>query len=183
MAAYSSLQPLVLSHGDSLKASTSCEGCCNGLESNCILPVNEVLFPMVHNAHSSFENNFMMANNNLPLEEALVAGYRGLMLDSCMCEGVLSQYLLGRDEEWGLGNSNLGFCHSVCGAGVRDPKEVLTNIKSFVETNPNEVRDLLFCSEYLQRSFFAFFVENCRRFLFANIFASFLKNSMAIYSL
>ena len=28
---------------------TVCDGCCNGLASNCNLPVNEVTFAMVHN--------------------------------------------------------------------------------------------------------------------------------------
>lgn len=106
-------------------ASNTCDGCCNGLKSNCDLPVNEVLFPMVHHAHSSYDNNFVGASNSKGFEEALVAGYRALQLSTCMCEGFLSKVLLSRDEEWGLGNSNLGFCHKACGAGVRDPKAVL----------------------------------------------------------
>lgn len=122
----------------SLTATNSCENCCNGLESNCDLPVNQVLFPAVHNAHSSYENGFVAANNNLPLEEALVAGYRGLMLGSCMCEGFLGGYLLGEN-----GGVNLGFCHSSCSAGVRASTEVLNNVKTFLETNPNEVRGII----------------------------------------
>jgi len=110
----------------SLDASTtSCPECCNGLESNCDIPVNELLFPMVHNAHSSYDNNFVAANNAKPFEEALVAGYRGLQLSTCVCESLLSKVLLERDADWGLGESNVGFCHTACGAGVRDPKDVL----------------------------------------------------------
>ncbi|KAL9190430.1 hypothetical protein ACHAXT_007641 [Thalassiosira profunda] len=123
---------------ESLKADT-CPGCCNGSQSNCDKPVNEVLFPMVHHAHSSSANGFVGASNNRPFEEALVAGYRALRMSTCVCEGVLSKALLERDAAWGLGESNMGFCHTACGAGVRDPKDVLTNLVTFVETNPREV--------------------------------------------
>lgn len=99
--------------------------CCNGLASNCDLALNEVLFPMVQKAHSSYDNNFAIASNTKPFEEALVAGYRALQLSTCLCEGILSKLLLERDAEWGLGDSNLGFCETSCGAGVRDPKDVL----------------------------------------------------------
>mmetsp|Transcript_43656 Transcript_43656/g.76707 ORF Transcript_43656/g.76707 Transcript_43656/m.76707 type:complete len:408 (+) Transcript_43656:278-1501(+) len=120
-------------------SSTNCDGCCNGLASNCNLAVNEVVFPMVHNAQSSYENNFVGASNNKGLEEALVTGYRGLQLSTCICEGFLSKMLLEQDEEWGLGDSNLGFCDRSCGLGVRDPKDVLTNLKTFIETNTQEI--------------------------------------------
>ncbi|KAL3776592.1 hypothetical protein ACHAWO_007250 [Cyclotella atomus] len=124
-----------------LLSNSTCETCCNGLESNCNLAVNDVLFPAVHNAHSSYEDNFIGASNNLPFEDALVAGYRAIQLNSCACEGggLLSNFLLEQDEEWGLAGSNLGFCNSYCGKGVRDPKEVLTSIKSFLDKNVREV--------------------------------------------
>jgi hypothetical protein len=135
-----------------LTAATACEGCCNGLTSNCNLPVNEVLFPMVHNAMSSYEDYFVAANNNESLEKALVAGYRGLMLDSCLCDGGLSKYMEdgAKDlmEEIGLIDEStetedvqktLGFCHTYCDAGVRDPHRVLRNIKKFLDVNRNEV--------------------------------------------
>mmetsp|Transcript_28430 Transcript_28430/g.60218 ORF Transcript_28430/g.60218 Transcript_28430/m.60218 type:complete len:455 (+) Transcript_28430:161-1525(+) len=123
----------------SLSIESECPDCCNGLKSNCALPVNEVLFPMVHRAHSSYDNGFVHAHNNKGFEEALLAGYRALQLSTCTCERFLSAILLERDEEWGLGNSNLGFCHQACGLGVRDPKDVLTNLKTFVETNTREI--------------------------------------------
>ena len=109
----------------SLSVADSCDGCCNGLVSNCDLPVNEVLFPMVYRAHSSYDDNFVGAHNNGGFEGALVAGYRALQLSTCMCERFVSKVLLERDEELGLGDSNLGFCHTACGMGVRDPKDVL----------------------------------------------------------
>eukprot|EP00804_Cyclotella_cryptica_P014977 CCRYP_000581-RD/>CCRYP_000581-RD protein AED:0.11 eAED:0.11 QI:1527/0.5/0.66/1/0/0/3/0/331 len=132
-----------------LFTNSTCQTCCNGLESNCDLPVNQVLFPAVHNAHSSYEDNFIGASNNLPFEEALIAGYRAIQLTSCACEGgvLLSNYLLEQDEEWGLADSNLGFCNSYCGKGVRDPKEVLTTIKSFLDSNRREVMIIYFSVE------------------------------------
>jgi hypothetical protein len=135
-----------------LAASTSCDGCCNGLESNCALPVNRVTFPFVHNAMSSYEDYFVAANHNESLEKALVAGYRGLMIDSCLCDGGLKKYMEdgAKDllNEMGIGESggggggevkSLGFCHTYCDAGVRDPQVVLGNIKTFVEVNRFEV--------------------------------------------
>ena len=44
------------------------EETCNGLVSNCKMRVNELLFPMVHNAMSSQANNFVAYNNLGSLE-------------------------------------------------------------------------------------------------------------------
>ena len=49
---------------DTLAALGACEGCCNLLASNCDRPVNEVLFPAVHNAMSSYDDLFAGANNS-----------------------------------------------------------------------------------------------------------------------
>jgi hypothetical protein len=69
----------------------ACEGCCNSLVSNCDLKLNEVTFAMVHNAMSSRDDLFAAYNNIQTLEKALVAGYRGLMLDSCICDGSIGE--------------------------------------------------------------------------------------------
>lgn len=136
-----------------LLASTSCPGCCNGLVSNCNLRVNEVVFPVVHNAMSSYDDYFIAANNNGSLEKALVAGYRGLMLDSCLCDGGLAEYVqegakdfleqIGVIDESTTNDNGeqvqLGFCHTYCDAGVRDPGRVLGNIKEFLDVNRDEV--------------------------------------------
>ena len=50
---------------------------------------------MVHNAMSSSKNLFAGYNNLEPLEQALVNGYRGLMLDSCICDGSLGETVQG----------------------------------------------------------------------------------------
>ena len=76
---------------ETLQARNTCESCCNGLASNCNLPLNQVTFAMVHNAMSSRDDLFAGYNNLEPLEEAMVAGYRGLMLDSCNCAGSVEE--------------------------------------------------------------------------------------------
>jgi hypothetical protein len=91
--------------------------CCNGLESNCNLKPSEILWPTVHNAM----HDGLLGNNKAPLEEALEAGYRGLMLDVCTCE------------------NELVFCHGVCTVGVRTFDEVIPNINKFLNQNPTEI--------------------------------------------
>ena len=80
--------------------------CCNGLSTNCELGVNEIMFATVHNAQHHMPP---IPNNKAPLEEALEAGYRGLMLDFCKCDGVLR------------------FCHGVC--NVVSPSNVFNEIQ------------------------------------------------------
>jgi hypothetical protein len=99
--------------------------CCNGLESNCALKVNEIMYATVHNAHS--DNNTEFSNNDAPLEGALEVGYRGLMLDVCKCPNSVTQEL------------EVIFCHGICTNSVRDPAEVFTNIDNFLTANPTEV--------------------------------------------
>ena len=50
---------------------------------------------MVHNAMSSKDNLFAGYNNLKAMEGALVAGYRGLMLDSCICDGSIGETVQG----------------------------------------------------------------------------------------
>jgi hypothetical protein len=103
------------------------------------------MFAMVHNAMSSRDYNFLAYNHIDSLEKALVAGYRGLMIDSCICDGSLGEdvqnFIAGQTTMEGNNDSTtyLGFCHTSCDAGVRDPTEVLSNIKTFLDVNRNEV--------------------------------------------
>lgn len=92
--------------------------CCNGLESNCSLRLDELFFATVHNAN---HDDKFVPNHQAPLEEALEAGYRGLMLDVCKC-----------DDE-------IIFCHSTCAIGRRNATEVFANINLFLRRNPTEL--------------------------------------------
>jgi len=103
------------------------ELCCNGSPLNCNLRVDQMMFGLVHNSMSAEETDFTFGyNHKLGLEKALVAGYRGLSLDVCNCNGVLQ------------------FCHNICDFGERVPNEVFTNIAQFLDEYPSEVVVLLF---------------------------------------
>ena len=95
---------------------------CNGLASNCNQRVNELMFATVHNAMSSLRDGFLGYNNLLPLEDALKAGFRGLLLDSCDCN-----------------DGDVDFCHSICVVGRRDAGTVFNSIVTFLTANPTDV--------------------------------------------
>ena len=73
---------------------------------------------MVHNAMSSSKNLFAGYNNLEPLEQALVNGYRGLMLDSCICDGSLGEtvqgFLKGEEDKVRLFLWCLGCAYLMC---------------------------------------------------------------------
>jgi hypothetical protein len=101
--------------------------CCNGLDGICDLRVDQTLFATAHNAMATLEDGFVLLYNHIqPLEEAMVAGYRGLNLDVCNCGGTLI------------------FCHGLCSVGTRSIEEVMTNINQFLDENPSEIIMLLF---------------------------------------
>jgi hypothetical protein len=100
---------------------TSRQLLCNGLANICDLRLPDVLIPMVHNSMSSTADGFSIANHNLPLEDALKAGYRGFNLDVCDCGG------------------RMVFCHALCILGSREIVEILGNLYRFLEANPHEV--------------------------------------------
>lgn len=73
------------------------------------------------------EGGFIVGYNQyLELEKALVAGYRGINLDVCYCNGALQ------------------FCHNVCDLGERMPNDVFNNTAKFLNEYPSEVVVLLF---------------------------------------
>jgi hypothetical protein len=95
---------------------------CNGLENLCNIPVNNILFATVHNAGSTTEDGVtLFPNQNLKLEKALAAGFRGINIDIGKCDGEIK------------------LVHGICFVGFRDFVEVFTDIVSFLDANPNEV--------------------------------------------
>lgn len=96
--------------------------CCNGLENTCDLRINQVMFATVHNAVASKEDGSLLnPSQYLSLESALEAGYRGIHLEVCKCNGVYE------------------FCHGVCRLGARNPIEVFINVDRYLRDNRQEV--------------------------------------------
>ena len=101
---------------------TSEADCCNGLDNICDLRASEILYATMHNANADRQSGTnIFPNHNLPLEDALEAGYRGLAIDICKCNGVVV------------------LCHGFCAIGRRSIEEVFANIVTFLEANPTEV--------------------------------------------
>lgn len=96
--------------------------CCNGLDTICDLRVDEVLYATLHNGMATFEDGYIFGpNHELKLEKALEAGYRGLNLDICNCEG---QHV---------------FCHGICSLAPRNVDDVMMGVNQFLDENPSEV--------------------------------------------
>jgi hypothetical protein len=96
--------------------------CCNGLDTICDLRVDEILYATLHNGMATFEDGFIFGpNHEFKLEGALEAGYRGLNLDICNCEG---QHV---------------FCHGICSLAPRDVDDVMMGVNEFLDANPSEV--------------------------------------------
>jgi len=101
--------------------------CCNGLESNCKLRLNEMFFAVAHNAMSTEESGYEYGFNHYKnLDGALRVGYRGLNLDICKC------------------GDQLRFCHAICGYGDRDPSQVFLEIMAFLNEHPTEFLVIVF---------------------------------------
>ena len=96
--------------------------CCNGLDSICDLGVTEVLFAGTHNSYASRDVGFVsvLGNHFIEIKSQLAAGYRGINLDLCNCQG------------------NTVMCHGTC-AVHRDPVTVFEEMVDFLNNNPSEI--------------------------------------------
>lgn len=102
--------------------STSSGQMCNGMVNLCDVPVNQVMFATLHNAHAAIADGFSIApNHNLPLEDAVQAGYRGINVDIGKCNG------------------EIALTHSFCFLGTRDAVKVFSWLDTWLDDNPNEV--------------------------------------------
>lgn len=101
------------------------EECCNGHSLNCNLRLNEMTFATAHNAMSTKESMDSLGYNHLyDLDGALVAGFRGLNLDVCKCNG------------------QIRFCHTLCDFGDRDAAQVLLEVMKFL-MNPDHLSEVV----------------------------------------
>jgi hypothetical protein len=110
------------------QCSSDATGCCNGVETLCDWPVSDILFGIPHNAMAT-KDLFLVPNQIRPIKDALKAGFRGINIDVCQCQGVYT------------------LCHGFCGIGELDPKDAITSIVSFMAEPENQNEVLLLIME------------------------------------
>jgi len=116
------------------KGKRSIDGCCNGLESNCDRPINDVTFAGIHNSMSNGEDGWLTPNNRFGHYKALEAGYRALMIDIYLFDGDF-------DEDT---PDTLYACHGLCSFGKRSATAEFNITNTWLEANPNEVIQIFF---------------------------------------
>ena len=107
VSASPSQQPVTAETFAFMQCKGETQNCCNGLDTICDLRVDEILYASVHNAMATWEG-------------ALEAGYRGLNMEVCNCNG---EYKL---------------CRGICDSAARNLTETFGNINQFLEVNPTE---------------------------------------------
>ena len=98
---------------------------CNGSELLCSKKYNEVSYLTTHNAYNSAEDSFFLPNQNYSIKTQLKAGVRALMVDVYDDNGLAI------------------VCHGFKEFGVITFNEVLSDIKTFLDLNPNEIVTLI----------------------------------------
>jgi len=99
---------------------------CNGSPHLCDRRFDEVSYPMAHNAMSNAENGWRVPNQNFNITRQLDYGIRAMELDTYNEDGELL------------------LCHVVCEFGSQPLVEGLGEIRTFLESNPNEVVSIIF---------------------------------------
>ena len=95
---------------------------CNGHANLCDRAVNDLLFATVHNAASTAADGVLFfPNHQKSLEDALVAGFRGINVDIGIC------------------GDTMRLVHGFCAVGYREIIPTFSNIVTFLQDNPNEV--------------------------------------------
>ena len=111
--------------------------CCNGLESNCDKPLNEITFAGVHNSMSNAQDGWLSPNNFLPHIGALNLGYRGLMIDTFLFDGDFDSST----------PETLYACHGLCAFGKRTAFDEFNHTKVWLDNNPDDLV-VLFMENY-----------------------------------
>ncbi len=94
---------------------------CNLHNSLCSKRYNEVAYLTTHNAYNSTENGFTLPNHNYNITSQLNFGVRGLMIDVYYNAGINLVY------------------HGFPFLGTEPLTDVLTEIRLFLDANPNEI--------------------------------------------
>lgn len=98
---------------------------CNGHPELCGRKFNEVVYPATHNAMSNQEMHFFAPNQGPRMTKQLEDGVRCLLLD------------LHKDGDKSM------LCHGPCSLGKQDLVEGMVEIRTFMDTHPNEVLSFL----------------------------------------
>lgn len=99
---------------------------CNGYEPLCEKKYDEVAYLTTHNAYNNTEMGFDFTNHHYSITQQLNAGVRALMIDVYDLDGVPTVY------------------HGLSLFGTQPLTANLTEIKNFLDTNPNEVVTIIF---------------------------------------
>jgi hypothetical protein len=127
---------------------------CNGHAELCDRRVDQVVFPMAHNAMSSSQRGWISANHDLAFPAQLDQGIRGLMLDwwdweepdrlleFAETETIPQQYAdLLRNIVMTANPTRPGtwMCHGFCKLGHERLAKGLGEVKAWLDDNPDEV--------------------------------------------
>jgi hypothetical protein len=127
---------------------------CNGHAELCDRRVDQVVFPMAHNAMSSSQRGWISANHDLAFPVQLDAGVRGLMLDwwsweepdrlleFAKTEAIPEQYAaILRDVVTTSNPVRPGtwMCHGFCKLGHQRLTKGLVEVRQWLDDNPDEV--------------------------------------------
>jgi len=99
---------------------------CNGHESLCDLPLDQLVFPATHNSMSNAEDGWAVPNQQFGLARQLQDGIRGMLLDTV---------------EW---NEDLYLCHGACELGSILFADALVILREFLLANPSDLLVLVF---------------------------------------
>lgn len=115
---------------------------CNGFESLCDRPYDEVSYATTHNAFNYLvgrDPQFHFPNQGHDIPTQLADGVRALMIDVHEYNGFDASH---QGEVW--------VCHSFCWLGGEPLVDVLTDIRLFMDSHPDEVISIIFES-YVSR--------------------------------
>lgn len=110
----------------SLCSSSQAIAQCNGFTTLCQRRFNEVAYLTTHNAFNCQENNFSLPNQTWGITKQLQDGVRGLMIDVYESGGTLTVY------------------HGSSFLGSELLSDILEEIKTYLDSNSNEVISIIF---------------------------------------
>ena len=113
---------------------------CNGHQELCSRGDDQVRYATTHNAMSNSTNGWVGPNQNLDVPAQLVAGVRGLMLDTHRA-GNVSDF--GTIQDPDVEPDTAYLCHSLCAIGKQLLVEGLSEIREFLDVNPGAIVTLI----------------------------------------